>query len=252
MFDFSSQPAASAAWSRSKTFCSGTEPPSGKLLPADLAVVVADAAAGQRPRRSRSPRWRSPPRPPTPTSRLRCCGGLRLGLAPLALAAQRLLLLSAMGHRGGRLAGAVATRAGPDRAPAAGARRRARDFGLEAALRRTATISPVSRSGVSRSSSTDDAWTSRAFGQLAHEHVGVREGVDRVAVVADHERRLLDLAALLRRRRHAARRTAPAAPTRTASGPGSPSRASCPAAASPCAARAAPAGPARARPAPRT
>ena len=54
------------------------------------------------------------------------------------------------------------TRAGPD-SPSGGAPIRLRDFGLK--QRSTnCTISPVSRSGVSRSSSTDDAWTRRAFG----------------------------------------------------------------------------------------
>ena len=40
--------------------------------------------------------------------------------------------------------------------------------------------------------------------QLAHEHVGVRERVDRIAVVPDHERLLGHPAPLLGRRRHAA------------------------------------------------
>ena len=51
--------------------------------------------------------------------------------------------------------------------------------------------------------------------------------MDRVAVVADHERRLAHLAPAPRGAARPGRRRGPGAPRRRASGPGSPSRASC-------------------------
>ena len=53
-------------------------------------------------------------------------------------------------------------------------------------------ILPVSRSGLTRSSTIELASISRPFGKLGGEHVGVGERMHRVARVADHQRRRLE------------------------------------------------------------
>ena len=143
--------------------------------------------------------------------------GLRLlALQPLLAAA--LLFLLPAGHGRDEASG---TPSSPCARRAASAARGCQHSSMKSA------ISPVSRSGASRSSRIELASSRRAVRQLLGEHAGVGERVDGVAPVADHERRRLDRAPLARGAARCGRRTGPGARRRSAPGPGARCRGRC-------------------------
>ena len=189
--------------------------PASTSPPSSPPLTITTTRPGERPPRRAARRRRSPDQPPAVATSPRLCCGARRSWRRRSLSSRLLDIGGAKSSElclNGRLSRGLRLRLGR---------------GPPQTSSRNAASSSSSRSGLIRHSRIELASIRRAFGQLLGEHPRVRERVQRVGVVADHQRRLLHPHPLVVMRRRGARGTGPRAPRPRAPGPGGASRARC-------------------------